>query len=148
MQVMNNLVKAEMLLQQADDMEAMLVSELTDKSSHVIMFQQGHAFDTSREDSAVIAVTQSLANIGAIESTNSVALTMFGYSKREMIGKNISMIVPYPMAVMHDTYLTNYIATGHSVRAAVCNRHGACYCSAELARCRRCMPVFVLCLIH
>jgi PAS domain S-box-containing protein len=51
-----------------------------------------------------------------IESANPVALTMFGYNKRDLVGANISTIVPPPMSGMHDTYLRNFVETGVSVR--------------------------------
>ena len=113
---MNNTVRSEQLGGQADDLEEAIAKEFNEKSSHVVMFQQGSTLDSSREDMAVITVTQSLANIGAIESANSVAQTMFGYNKRDMIGKNISIIIPFPMAGMHDAYIMRFISTGRSVR--------------------------------
>jgi hypothetical protein len=113
---MNNTAKSEQLGQQADDLEEAIAKEFNDKSSHVVMFQQGSSLDSSREDMAVITVTQSLSNIGAIESANNIALSMFGYNKRDMIGKNIAIIIPFPMNTIHDDYIMRFISTGRSVR--------------------------------
>jgi hypothetical protein len=113
---MNNGAKAEQLTQQADDLEEAIAKEFTEKSANVVMFQQGTSLDASREDLAIITVAQSLTNLGVIESANSLALTMFGFSKRDMLGKNISIIVPFPMNAVHDEYLAAFVASGHSVR--------------------------------
>jgi hypothetical protein len=43
-------------------------------------------------------------------------MRMFGYSKREIVGLNISTIVPQPLCAAHDSYLRNYVATGTEVR--------------------------------
>ena len=114
---MNNEYKAEQLHQAADDIETTKAAEAAERSSQMALFQPCGAIDASREDLAVISVSQAIANIGVIESANPAALTMFGYNRRDMLGKNISLIVPFPLSTMHDKYLMNYIATGHSVRA-------------------------------
>ena len=113
---MNNTSKAEMLHQQADDLEEAMAKEFADKSAHVVMFQQGETLDASREDMGVITVSQSMGSLGLIESANSIALTLFGYSKRDMLNKNVAIIVPQPMSSMHDKYLQTFVETGRSVR--------------------------------
>jgi hypothetical protein len=47
------------------------------------------------------------------------AMRMFGYAKREIVGRNVSAVVPEPMAGAHDMYMRNYISSGTDVRAAV-----------------------------
>jgi PAS domain S-box-containing protein len=42
-------------------------------------------------------------------------MRMFGYSKSEIVGQNVSVIVPQPLSSAHDTYLRNYINTGIEV---------------------------------
>ena len=114
-QVVNNPGKAEQLQQHADDLEEAIAKEFAEKSSHVVLFQLGDPLDASREDVAVIGVSQTLESLGTIQTANVVAQTMFGYSKRDLIGKNISIIVPEPMGAMHDTYMQAFVATGRSV---------------------------------
>ncbi len=41
---------------------------------------------------------------------------MFGYGKRQIVGMNISTIMPPPMSLAHDSYLKAFISTGHEVR--------------------------------
>lgn len=52
--------------------------------------------------------------IGQIESINSAAERLFGYSSTEVIGKNIKMMMPQPFKDEHDSYLRNYVNTGKS----------------------------------
>lgn len=86
----------------------------------VMLFQDAHVLDPSREDLAVIVISHSLSNLGVIESANATALTMFGYSRRDMVGKNISIVVPPPMNAKHDAYLRRYLDTGRLVVSSAC----------------------------
>lgn len=49
---------------------------------------------------------------GIIESVNTSTVRMFGYAKEEMIGRNVSMLMPSPYREQHDGYLGNYLRTG------------------------------------
>lgn len=49
---------------------------------------------------------------GLIESINPSALKIFGYEEQELIGKNISVLMPEPDKSRHDGYLHRYQNTG------------------------------------
>ncbi|MBL1408188.1 PAS domain-containing sensor histidine kinase [Sphingobacterium faecale] len=51
-------------------------------------------------------------NKGLVESINPAALTLFGYAAQEVIGNNISMLMPEPDQSRHDSYISNYKETG------------------------------------
>ncbi|MFT6166950.1 MAG: PAS domain S-box-containing protein [Vicingaceae bacterium] len=50
---------------------------------------------------------------GIIESINPAASELFAYESDEVVGKNISMLMPEPHRKKHDGYLDNYHTTGH-----------------------------------
>jgi two-component system, LuxR family, sensor kinase FixL len=57
---------------------------------------------------AIITITEH----GLIDMANPATERMFGYSQEEMLGQNISMLMPSPYREQHDGYLENYRHTG------------------------------------
>ena len=51
---------------------------------------------------------------GVISVFNPAAEKIFGYSASEVIGKNVSMLMPNPDSERHDSYIQNYFATGEA----------------------------------
>ena len=51
---------------------------------------------------------------GIIESFNPAAEKIFGYPAAEIIGKNVSRLMPTPHKQKHDGYIENYQRTGHA----------------------------------
>ena len=49
---------------------------------------------------------------GVCESVNKAAEEMFGYRADEMIGQNVSMLMPTPHREAHDAYMASYLRTG------------------------------------
>lgn len=49
---------------------------------------------------------------GIIESINPAALKLFNYSSKEVLGKNISVLMPEPDKSQHDNYIAKYLLTG------------------------------------
>lgn len=51
---------------------------------------------------------------GAIESFSQGAVRLFGYSEDEVLGRNVSLLMPSPYSEEHDQYMGRYLATGHA----------------------------------
>jgi two-component system sensor histidine kinase UhpB len=63
-------------------------------------------FDTAVD--AVIIIDER----GNIERFNTAAVRLFGYQLEEVLGRNVSMLMPAPHRKMHDGYLEHYLRTG------------------------------------
>jgi hypothetical protein len=58
-------------------------------------------------------------SLGEIVNVNAGAGNMFGYIQSEMVGMNLSAIMPQPFSSYHNMYMNHYCETGnHSVRYA------------------------------
>lgn len=60
----------------------------------------------------VIDATIVIDTHGKILSFNTSAVRQFGYSPDEVIGSNVSMLMPDPYREQHDGYLSRYLSTG------------------------------------
>jgi two-component system sensor kinase FixL len=64
-------------------------------------------------DAAVDAVIVIDAH-GRIETFNRAAEQMFGFTAADMLGKNVSLLMPEPHRSAHDGYLKRYLSTGQA----------------------------------
>jgi len=51
---------------------------------------------------------------GIVDSINPAACRIFGYAPEEVVGQNVSMLMPMPDRVRHDDYIANYLRTGQA----------------------------------
>ncbi|MES9871085.1 MAG: diguanylate cyclase [Sedimenticola sp.] len=51
---------------------------------------------------------------GTIQSCNRAVLQLFGYEQAELLGQNVSLLMPEPFRSQHDQYLGNYRTTGEA----------------------------------
>src|SRR5215510_1889800 len=64
-------------------------------------------------DTAIDAII-TINDRGIVESANPAVERLFGYAPAELIGQNISMLMPSPHREQHDEYIARYLATGES----------------------------------
>jgi len=62
-------------------------------------------------DSAIDAII-TIDETGLIETINQATTRMLGYARHEVVGKNVSMLMPEPSHSEHDSYMRNYLDTG------------------------------------
>jgi two-component system sensor kinase FixL len=78
-------------------------------SARVLAGREAHLqsiFDTAPE--AMIVINQ----YGVIQSYGRSAERMFGWRPSEVLGRNISMLMPEPYRSQHDRYIERYLSTG------------------------------------
>ncbi len=63
---------------------------------------------------AVIDAIVTVDRHGIINSVNPATLQMFGYTQDELVGKNISILMPQPYRDEHDGYIERYLQTGEA----------------------------------
>ncbi|OAD22909.1 Sensor protein [Candidatus Thiomargarita nelsonii] len=83
---------------------------------------------------AIITITKE----GVIESINPACEKIFGYSKEELIGHKVNMLMPEPYCTEHDQYIQNYLTTGipkviGSIREVMAKRKDGTEFPIELA---------------
>lgn len=77
--------------------------------------QEGLLENQCRLKAVIHNVCEGIATInakGVIENVNPAIEQIFGYKKDELIGQNVSILMPEPHKSMHDSYLRSYICTG------------------------------------
>ena len=82
---------------------------LADQSTYAALAREAHVqsiLDTVPDAMVVIDVR------GIMQSFSTAAARLFGYSADEVVGKNVSMLMPSPYREQHDGYLERYLRTG------------------------------------
>jgi two-component system, LuxR family, sensor kinase FixL len=85
--------------------------DITERNRDIEKLRENEARLRSIVDAAVDAIILIDAR-GHVESFNQGAERLFGYTAVEVIGRNVSMLMPSPYRDDHDGYLANYRDTG------------------------------------
>lgn len=71
----------------------------------------------SRMQAIVATAVEAIITIdehGVMESVNNAALKLFGYSEGEMVGNDVSMLMPPPHRDSHNLYVERFLTTGEA----------------------------------
>lgn len=77
-------------------------------------------------------------NRGVIDSVNRSTELIFGYENSELVGQNVSILMPEPFCREHDSYIHRFLATGEpriigTGREVICRRKNGTTFPADLA---------------
>ncbi|MBE9528849.1 MAG: response regulator [Proteobacteria bacterium] len=96
---------------QAEYANARLVDEVAEREriNEALLLSEEKV--TSVLENAVDAII-TINKDGTIQTFNRAAEFVFGYSRNEVVGKNVKVLMPSPYTEDHDGYLANYARTG------------------------------------
>ena len=107
------------MLSDAETLEEEASKALASATDVEVVFGAPSELDMMAEGVALMRVSAraSEVGVGAITHVNTAALKVFGYSdsKREMLGRDMSMILPEPLATIHHNMLSQFYADGIQV---------------------------------
>jgi PAS domain S-box-containing protein len=88
-----------------------IARDITDRKRAEQALRDSEARHRAILDASVDAII-TIDERGTIDSANPATERLFGYSPAELVGGNVSILMPSPHHEMHDTYLDNYRRTG------------------------------------
>jgi PAS domain S-box-containing protein len=79
-----------------------------------VVFGASLEFDLTVDGIALVTVSSAGASLGLITDANVAALRLFGYTqnRREVLGRNVSIIIPEPFSTPHDFFLADFAVEG------------------------------------
>ena len=83
--------------------------------NRLVSEQTSLAFSEAKIKAMLETATDGIINMnakGCVETMNSAAERIFGYPKDQVIGRDVSMLMPEPFAKQHGDYVTRYLRTG------------------------------------
>ncbi|MFQ5649314.1 MAG: PAS domain S-box protein [bacterium] len=87
------------------------ITDITDRVHAEQSLQASEARIRAIVETAVDAIITTNEH-GIIESVNSAVERLFGYAPDEVVGQNVSMLMPLPFRVEHHGYIKSYLQTG------------------------------------
>ena len=103
----------------AGERRVSLPSHWRDELGQVATVFEGMQKDLLNTETRIHAVTENVFDAivttdeeGKIDTINHAVEKMFGYSAAELIGRNVSVLMPDPYCQEHDGYIEKYLMTG------------------------------------
>ncbi|WP_051559871.1 PAS domain S-box protein [Marinobacterium jannaschii] len=106
--IVNNISEQKVLEKQLLKYQSELESEVSSRTAELAQSEARSRAIFDMAASAIITIDKQ----GLIRDINPAASKMFGYQKDQVIGQNISLLMPQPYRAEHDGYLKSYQRTG------------------------------------
>ncbi|HEY7091321.1 MAG TPA: PAS domain S-box protein, partial [Tepidisphaeraceae bacterium] len=90
-----------------------IARDITHRKQTEQALRESEAKNRAILDTAVDAII-TISESGLIESFNKAAERLFGYEPQQVIGKNVSLLMPEPYHSQHDAYMSSYLKTGRA----------------------------------
>ena len=90
-----------------------VIRDTTDRKRAEAQLQEASALRATILDTVIDGI-MTIDESGEIQSFNRAACEMFGYTSDELIGRNVSMLMPAPHASRHQGYIERYLRTGEA----------------------------------
>lgn len=87
--------------------------DLSPEGEHSVERQSAINLNRALFDAAVDGII-TIDSHGRIRSFNRAAETLFGFTRAEVLNRNVTMLMPEHYARAHDSYLDNYLRTGEA----------------------------------
>lgn len=112
MYIANDSGRAAVLLAEADRLEEQLAKDHERETGATIRIMEQSNLDVLADNTAVVTIGATHANLGIISDVNPYTTKLFGYSRFQMERRNISMLIPQPIADWHDELLLRFMDGG------------------------------------
>jgi PAS domain-containing protein len=112
MYVSNDQDKAQVLIAEAERIEEQQLRDFQRETGTAIRMMDQSNLDILADNTAIVTIGGSHVDLGIIMDTSPYTCKLFGYSRWQMERRNISMLIPSPIAEAHDSFLRSYLETG------------------------------------
>jgi PAS domain-containing protein len=110
--VVNNQERASVLIADAERIEDQQTKEHHRETGAAIRIMQQSNLDILADNTAVVTIGASYNNLGMILSASPYTAKLFGYSRWQLERRNVSVLMPAPIAEAHDKFLQHYLESG------------------------------------
>lgn len=134
LEIANNPGRAQELLSDAEQVEEE-ASRARDmfRGTEVLFGAAAPDFALSSESVGFLRVSSDMHNLGTITHCNSAAMRMFGYARRELLGRPLDSLIPEPVGGVHNLILAQHLDDGKERVMGVSRT--ACTAPVTFSRC-------------
>jgi PAS domain S-box-containing protein len=110
---MESLLLLQAFLNVGSIMSLVIAAVVGERRRVEVALRESEAWTRAILDTTVDAII-TIGEDGVVLSFNPAAERIFGYKAPEVIGRNVSQLMPAPDSERHDQYIRNYLRTGHA----------------------------------